>query len=88
MKWTHTEKFDKKDVDHLVKALGMGVMVLDLASIDFSCGRGVGKDNDRCFWTKSGKRIEVWCSVGGGFGASQSKEVDPNKPKAVGDKNV
>lgn len=88
MKWTHTEKFDKKDVGHLVKALGMGATILDLANVDFSCGRGVGQGWDRRMWTKGGKRIEVCVSSDGVFGASQSKEVDTNKPKKVGDKNV
>jgi hypothetical protein len=81
------ERFEPVDAD-IVRLIGdalgtIGVMTVSLNEVDISTGCGIIDGNTRCLWTKDGHRIEVWQSNDGGFGASKSKEIDPNKPTGV-----
>jgi len=56
-------------------------MLIDFGNIDYSLGRGVGKGNDRCLWTKKGQRIDIAVASDGGIIASQTREPDPDRPQ-------
>ncbi len=76
------EPISRRTVFYVAQALGtIGGMVVDLKKVDISAGAGVINDSMKCLWTEDGHRIEIWCSSDGGWGASKSKEIDPDKPK-------
>jgi hypothetical protein len=75
------EPVDEEIVRMIINALGtIGSMIVGLGDIDIPAGCGIIDDRTRCLWTKDGHRIEVWVSLDGSYGASQSKEIDPLKP--------
>ena len=76
------EPITAQAINSIAAALGhIGSMIAGIGEVDISAGAGIINDNTKCLWTKDGHRIEVWLSSDGGFGASKSKNIDPNKPK-------
>jgi hypothetical protein len=76
------EPVTRKQLDHLILALGLiGSMLCDLHDADLSRGRGILKGNDRCLWTKDGRRITISLGPGGEFIASCGNEPDPEAPE-------
>ena len=75
------EPVTTKTVDLIAKAIGnVGSMIAGLNDVDIAAGAGILGEQTKCLWTKDGHRIEVWLSSDGGYGASKSKEIDPDKP--------
>lgn len=72
------ERVTADQVKHLILALGpMAAQILDLGFVDLEFGRGHLGANDRCLWTKEGRRITISVSSDGGVVGSLSKEIDP-----------
>ena len=71
-----TEPISILQVVALRKMLGMGAMLIDW-DIDFDIGRGILEGDNRCFWSKDGRRITVDVFSDGGFAAAQDNEPDP-----------
>lgn len=75
------EPIAAQSINAIAKSLGnIGAMVAGLGEIDTAAGAGIIDNNTKCVWTYDGHRIEVWLGEAGSFGASKSKEIDPDKP--------
>ena len=69
------EPITKEQVKSLIRAAGVGAMIIDFSNIDYDLGRGITKSG-HCLFCTDGKRIDV----GGyeyGLIVSQTKEPDP-----------
>ena len=70
------EKVTKEQVSALIKALGVGALIIDWKDIDYELGRGKKADG-HCLFNKDGRRIDI-----GGYSygliASQTKDPDPD----------
>lgn len=74
------EKVTQEQINAIQRAAGMGAMIVDFHNVDLDAGRGVLDGNNRCVWTKDGKRITVAIPQTGGFIVSQGKNPDPEYP--------
>lgn len=71
-----TEPVTQAQVDALIRAIGpVAAMISSLDQVDLVRGRGILQGNDRCLWTKDGRRIIISLG-GGGVCVSCSKTVD------------
>lgn len=77
------EPVTQSQVHSLVRCLRSGIQIIDLGEVDFKAGRGVLEGNNRCLWTKKGHRITVAISSDGGMITTQSREIDPDKPRGT-----
>ena len=74
------EPVTQEQVDKLARALGrLQAGILELHNVDIAKGRGVLTGNDRCLWTKDGRRITV--CIDHGVICTIGKEPDPECPK-------
>jgi len=78
-----TEPVTEKQLQSLINAMGSvaAPIFLELCHVDLAAGRGILKGNDRCLWTKDGKRITICLTSDGGVIGSISREIDPDKPE-------
>lgn len=80
------EPITQKAVDSLTRVLGgLQSMILQIAEVDLSKGRGVLESKDgndvRCLWTKDGHRITITICRDGSVIGTCSKTPDPQCPK-------
>ncbi len=79
------EKVTKAQVQALIKAIGMGAMIIDWHDIDLELGRGKTEEGGHCLFNRDGRRIDI-----GGYNVgllvSQTKEPDPNYQEYKGSK--
>ena len=69
-----TEDVTQEQVNALMRSVGpMGSMIARLHEVDISRGRGVLEGNDKCLWTKDGKKITVTLTSDGGICVSCEK---------------
>lgn len=54
-------------------------VVARFSEVDLSRGAGVIDSTTKCLWTKGGRRIEIWYQHGA-YGASCSRDIDPDAP--------
>ena len=77
------EKVTRKMIEGVSRYLGVGAMLISFDKIDYEIGRVEinGKDSwDYHLWTTDGYRIEILAGRDGGMMASQTKEVDEDRP--------
>mgnify|MGYP001593388662 FL=1 len=54
-----SSKTIKKKIKKLKKRNYLGSEIIDWNNIDFSAGKGILNDKDRCYWTTNGNRISI-----------------------------
>ena len=69
-----TEPVTKEQVAVLQRMAGLGAILIDW-DIDYEVGRGILSGQNRCLWSKDGRRITI--IVGDAFVLSQADEPDP-----------
>lgn len=71
-----TEKLTPQIVKMIRQAAGLGGIVFDW-DVDYQVGAGIVGPNEKCIWTKGGKRTRCTLLQAGGWIISQSKDEDP-----------
>jgi len=77
-----TEPVTLWQVNAIKRVLGFASSLF-VNDIDYSKGRGILSEFDRCLWTRKGHRITISALPHGGFIASQSLEIDPELPSSI-----
>lgn len=77
-----TERVTLSQVNAIKRVVGFGSSLF-ISDIDYSRGRGILSELDRCLWTNKGHRITIQVYSDGGFIVSRSNEVDQELPPAI-----
>lgn len=70
------EAITKETVCMIQRAAGLGAMVINW-DIDYHVGAGIVGKQEKCLWSKDGRRISCTLIQGGGWIIGQSKNPDP-----------
>jgi len=72
------EPITRSQVKMIAGIIGnIGAMICNLGDVDVSKGAGVLGPQEKCLWTKDGRRITITMTNDGGLIASCAKKPDP-----------
>lgn len=78
------EPVTKSQVQMIAGVIGtIGAMICNLGDVDVSKGAGVLGPQEKCLWTKDGRRITITMTSDGGLIASCAKHPDPEMAAEV-----
>jgi hypothetical protein len=70
------EQLTKQQVSMIRQAAGLGGIIFNW-DIDYQVGAGIIGSQEKCLWSKDGRRISCTLVPGGGYIISQGREPDP-----------
>ena len=73
-------KLEKSMVNGIIRAMGLGAMIIMESEPDYSRGRRYLKENEWEFWLINGKKVSLAVSRDLGFIASVSRDSDTTRP--------